>query len=73
MRARRARALLFLLFLGLLGGCATVKPYQRGYLADRIMRYDADAREEAREGKWFEAREGSSGGTGGAGGGCACN
>lgn len=51
-------------------GCATVKPYQREHLADRIM--TADAQSEMREQKWLEAREGSTGGAGGAGGGCAC-
>jgi hypothetical protein len=51
-------------------GCATVKPYQREHLADRIM--TADAQAEMREQKWLEAREGSTGGAGGAGGGCAC-
>jgi hypothetical protein len=51
-------------------GCASVKPYQREHLADRIMMAEADR--EMREQKWLEAREGSTGGAGGAGGGCAC-
>ena len=64
-----------LAFLGLLldlGGCATVLPYQKEYLADEIMRSSDEAAEAARELKWIETREGSNGGTGGAGGGCAC-
>ena len=52
-------------------GCS-VKPYQRGNLADPIMQFESDARQESFELKWTETREGSSGGTGGAGGGCAC-
>lgn len=53
-------------------GCAGVKPYERGYLADPIMTFDEDSREAKRNTSWIEAREGSTGGTGGAGGGCAC-
>lgn len=60
---------LVVLALGAMG-CATVKPYQREHLADRIM--TADAAADMREQKWLEAREGSTGGAGGAGGGCAC-
>lgn len=53
--------------------CATVRAYEREHLADRIMRFDADAKETSRAVKTFEAREGSTGGSGGSGGGCACN
>jgi len=56
-----------------LSGCATVKDYDREFLADPIMAFDRDAREESRELHWREAREGSTGGIGAAGGGCACN
>ena len=55
-----------------LSGCATVPAYQRERLLDRIVSFDAEARESARKLKAFEAREGSTGGVGGAGGGCAC-
>jgi len=54
-------------------GCAQVRAYQRERLTDRIMSFKAEAREDARLTKSFEAREGSTGGNGGAGGGCACN
>ena len=57
----------------LAGGCATVRPYQRERLVDRIMSFQADAKADARLTKSFEAREGSTGGNGGAGGGCACS
>jgi hypothetical protein len=53
-------------------GCATVPPYRRERVADRIMSFDAQAKVEVRLMKSFDAREGSTGGTGGAGGGCAC-
>ena len=56
----------------LLGGCAGARPYEREFLADPIMDFAAETPAEAREPKWLEAREGSSGGVGGAGGGCAC-
>jgi hypothetical protein len=57
----------------LLGGCSSVKPWQKEHLADSIMSFNEDAREAAEELHWIEAREGSTGGAGAAGGGCACN
>lgn len=71
-RYRPALAAFALLALLLANGCATVPVYQRERLLDRIVSFDADARESARKLKAFEAREGSTGGAGGAGGGCAC-
>lgn len=55
-------------------GCAhaPVPAWQRERLLDPIMAFRAEAREDARKLKTFEAREGSTGGVGGAGGGCAC-
>ncbi len=55
-------------------GCATVpvRPWQRERLVDPIVAFRAEAREDARKLRTFEAREGSTGGIGGAGGGCAC-
>jgi hypothetical protein len=69
----RARLLTAVLCLACLSGCATVRSYQREFLADPIMAFDQDVREEKRNLHWIEAREGSTGGGGGAGGGCACN
>jgi hypothetical protein len=54
-------------------GCAAVKPYQREYLADPIMSFEANKEERMMERHFIETREGSIGGYGGAGGGCACN
>jgi len=70
---RRYMSFAILLFTLCATGCASVKHYQRERLTDRIMSFEADAEENARELHWIEAREGSTGGTGGAGGGCACN
>jgi hypothetical protein len=75
-RKRAFRIALLALSVGLaqaVGGCATVKPWEKERLADRIMSFDEDAREAAEELHWIEAREGSTGGAGAAGGGCACN
>jgi hypothetical protein len=64
---------LFGVAASLLVSCTAVRPYEREYLADRIMDAEGDAREERLNQKWLEAREGSTGGASGAGGGCACN
>ena len=50
-----------------------VKPHQREYLADRIMRPDADAQERAADHHIMVTREGTIGGGGTVGGGCGCN
>jgi hypothetical protein len=62
-----------LVVVGLGSGCAHVAPYQREFLADRIMDPAATGRERAVERHWVETREGAAGGALGAGGGCACN
>lgn len=71
--ARVLAALAAVAGLALLAGCATVRPYERERLADRIMSFQAEAKRDARLTKALDAREGSTGGIGGAGGGCACN
>jgi hypothetical protein len=53
-------------------GCTTVKPWQRGRLADPCMTFDSDTARLAYETHWQEAREGSSGGFGVQSGGCGC-
>ena len=62
------------LALVLLGtGCANVKPWERGTLAEYTMRPDRDPLTQAtREHMWF-SREAASGGRGVGGGGCGCN
>jgi hypothetical protein len=54
------------------GGCATVKPWQRGRLADPCMTFDSDPSRVAYETHWEEAREGAAGGFGVQSGGCGC-
>lgn len=54
-------------------GCANVKPWQRGALADYTMRSDRDPLGLAFfEHTWF-SREAAAGGRGVGGGGCGCN
>jgi hypothetical protein len=74
-----SRALLALLLLALVGssaaGCAhapPVRPWERGYLAKRSMRFDDGLEGRFRQ-HLFGAREGADGGYGVVGGGCGCN
>jgi hypothetical protein len=60
------------------GGCSTfrgalVKPHQRAYLADRLMKLDSDAQQKRADQHVLNYREGALGGDGTAGGGCGCN
>ncbi len=70
------RHLTFVLALAALAAsttaCATVKPWQRGQLANRCMQFDPDGGFAAFRGHWQESREGASGGAGLQGGGCGC-
>jgi hypothetical protein len=56
----------------MLGGCATVQPWQRSRLANPCMMFDANAGQAAYDQHWLVAREGSAGGFGFQGGGCGC-
>ena len=69
------RVLLAMCVVALLAsmGCANVRPYQREFLADRIMDPAARRWEMSAERKMLSTREGASGGMLGIGGGCACN
>jgi hypothetical protein len=70
------RSFLFIL-LGLFviagAGCAPVKPWEREFLADPIMQFDADKEERAVRDHLLSTREGSTGSFGVSGGGCGCN
>lgn len=69
-----ARSLtLSLLTLLLTAGCARVKPWQRGTLADITMRSDRDAVGTALTEHLYFSRESATGGRGVGGGGCGCN
>ncbi len=68
-----------LLLLGLsaslaAAGCGTppVRPWQRGYLTKRALRFD-DGNETRFRQHLFSSREGADGGYGHVGGGCGCN
>jgi hypothetical protein len=71
------RAVLALLLLAALGGCAAptpwVKPYEREHFADPIMSFNRDPVSSSYLDHALETREGSRGATGGVGGGCGCN
>ena len=55
------------------GGCSSVKPWEKGYLADYTMKPDRDVLEVVfSEHMWF-SREAASGGASIGGGGCGCN
>jgi len=69
----RASVAVALMLAGLLGGCATVAPYERERLADRAMQLDPDPLHAEMEQHNHDYREGASGGFGGGGGGCGCN
>ena len=71
-RTRRAVAVLAIVSGLLTTGCATVRPWQRGRLADPQMIFDSDAERAAYMAHWQESREGSMGGYGVQSGGCGC-
>jgi hypothetical protein len=69
-----AKTLLFsaLLMSTMVAGCATVKPWEREYLADEIMLFDRDVLKAEWHVHVQEVLEGSRGGFSGSGGGCGC-
>lgn len=67
------RSICFVLAVALLGGCATILPFERERLAQRDMQLASSPEMSLAEGHATEVREGAVGGLGGAGGGCGCN
>lgn len=59
--------------LTLTSSCAPVKPWQRGALADPIMRADRDPMGDSLIEHVYFSREAASGGRSVGGGGCGCN
>ncbi len=57
----------------MLGGCANVAPYQRGYLARESMALDPNPGMAKALEKTYSAKEAASGGASVGGGGCGCN
>ena len=66
-----SRCLLLTLFLVFAGGCASVKPYERGKLAHPTMLLGDLSRAGAAH--VYAIQEGAVGGDSGAKGGCGCN
>jgi len=76
MNAKNIRAVQFLMLataMLALAGCETVKPWQRGKLADYTMRPDRDSLGDMADDHVFFSREATTGGRGVGGGGCGCN
>ena len=73
MTTRRLLSLVLLAALAALTGCQHVPPWQRGKLADYIMRGDRDPLGLAQDEHVFFSREAAAGGRGVGGGGCGCN
>lgn len=73
MNTRYLFCLLLLAAIPPMAGCKHVSPWERGALADPVMRADRDpAGSMLAEHMWF-SREAASGGRGVGGGGCGCN
>ncbi|MEC7520243.1 MAG: DUF4266 domain-containing protein [Myxococcota bacterium] len=64
---------LLCLSAALLGGCVSVAPYEREYLANPAMNVELEEGEGEFQAHVFDSREGATGGTGSTGGGCGCN
>jgi hypothetical protein len=56
-----------------LGGCVSVAPYEREYLASPAMNAELEEGESEFQAHVFDSREGATGGHGSTGGGCGCN
>jgi hypothetical protein len=61
------------LLLSLTAGCAQVKPWQRGTLADSIMNPDRDPLGASLRDHVYFSREAATGGRSVGGAGCGCN
>lgn len=63
----------FVLAIAALAGCATVEPWQRGYLARSDMAFDPSPGVAKALEKTYAAKEAAQGGPSVGGGGCGCN
>jgi len=62
-----------IIIIASISGCTRVKPWEREYLADPIMRPDFGKEEKAVREHSLATREGAAGSFGVSGGGCGCN
>ena len=69
----RKRITFLALAAGLLAGCRTVQPWERGTMADYTMRPDRDPLSISLAEHIYFTREAAAGGRGVGGGGCGCN
>lgn len=60
-------------FVGLLAGCAEVKPWEKGTLAKPEMTFEGDPLDTKFTEHIYSSKEAASGGAGVGGGGCGCN
>lgn len=67
------RTTLTLLIFAFLMACTSVKPWERGNLAQDIMAWQPDPLKASLDNHIHFSKEGSSGGGQAAGGGCGCN
>lgn len=67
------RLAFLILLVALVAGCTTVKPWQRGALADPIMQADRDPVGDKLAEHVYFSREAATGGRAVGGGGCGCN
>lgn len=73
-KSRRVRICVgFALSCALLGGCATVRPEDKEYLAEPSMTWANTTIGARHEAHVIDNREGSTGGSQTKGGGCGCN
>jgi len=73
MRNRTIKFGLVALLLSLVGGCTTVKPWERGTLADPIMQANRDPLGQSVIDHVYFSREAASGGRTVGEAGCGCN
>ena len=65
--------LLAITLIGAFSSCTNVKPWERGHLADHLMRPGRDPLTDSISEHVFFTREAFAGGRGVGGGGCGCN
>lgn len=73
MKTKQSLLVVIFALASLFGGCATVKPWQRGTLSEYSMRPDRDPLHTQMSEHIFFSRETGRGGAGVGGGGCGCN